>query len=241
MTTTLRMPRSAPVLFATNAVVAWFGVVLSAVLSVSGYYLGTEDLGAPTILGNVVSGHDQWWERLLDWATFFTIWSNITVAVVMTVLWRRPQLVGRADGVGTVWRALRLDSVLMIVITGIVYNLLLATGGKSGWDLVSDTTLHVVVPVLTLVVWLVAGPRGLMNGRVIGASLVLPVVWATYALLRGAVVGAYPYTFLDVAKNGLGAVLAFIAVIVVVAVLLALALLGVDRLLPPRSRVPERT
>jgi hypothetical protein len=234
MTTSLRMPRSAPALFATNALIAWAGLALSATLSVGGYYLGTEDLSKPTLIGNVPAGHDQWWERALDWATFFTIWSNATVAIVLTVLWRRPQLVARTDGVGTLWRALRLDSVLMIVITGIVYSLLLAKGGKSGWDLVSDTTLHVVVPLLTLVVWFVAGPRGLLNAKVIGASLVLPLVWAGYALARGAVIGAYPYSFLDVAKNGWGAVLAFIAVIVIVALVLALLLLALDRVLPPR-------
>jgi hypothetical protein len=234
MTTSLRMPRSARTWFAVNALVAWAGIALSAALSIGGYYLGTEDHSKPTIIGNVPSGHDQWWERLFDWATFFTIWSNVTVAVVLTVLWRRPQLVAREDRVGLVWRALRLDSVLMIVITGIVYNLLLAKGGKSGWDLVSDTTLHVVVPLLTVLVWAVAGPRGLINARVIAASMVLPLVWAGYALVRGAVIGAYPYPFLDVAKNGLGAVLSFIAVIILVAVVLALVLLALDRVLPPR-------
>jgi hypothetical protein len=240
-TSSLRMPRSAPALFATNALVAWAGVVLSALLSISGYYLGTEDLSKPTVIGNVPAGHDQWWERLLDWATFFTIWSNVTVAIVLTVLWRRPQLMARTDGVGTLWRALRLDSVLMIVITGIVYNLLLATGGTSGWDLVSETTLHTVVPLLTLVVWLVAGPRGLLNARVIGASVVLPLVWAAYALARGTVIGAYPYSFLDVAKNGWVAVLTFVLVIVVVGVVLALLLLAVDRFLPPRTTAQPAT
>jgi len=231
-------PRTPPwgrPLIAVNAVVSWFGVVLSAYLSVSGYYLGKEDPAKPSILGNIPSGHDQWYERLFDWLTYFTIWSNITVAVVLTFLWLRPDLFVRRDLGGLVWRALRLDGLLMIVITGIVYNLILATGGKSGADLVSDTTLHVVVPLLTLVVWLLVGPRGMLDLRVIAASLVLPTVWAAMALVRGAVVGAYPYPFLDVAKNGLASVLAFVGVILVVAVVLALVLLALDRVLPPRA------
>lgn len=233
--TELRAPRSARTWFAVNAVVAWAALALSAYLSVTGFYLGTEDPTKTSILGNVVSGHDQWYERLLDWLTFFTIWSNITVAVVLTALWRSPDLVARTDRVGAVWRALRLDSVLMIAITGIVYRLLLASGSKTGVDLVSDTMLHAVVPLLTVVVWLVAGPRGLLGLGTLGLAMVLPLVWAAYALVRGAVVGAYPYPFLDVAKNGLASVLAFIAVIVVVALVLGLVLLMLDRVLPPRA------
>lgn len=232
----LRAPSWGRPLLAANAVVAWCAVVFSAYLSVSGYYLGKEDPSKLSLLGNLASGHDQWYERLFDYLTYFTIWSNITVAVVLTVLWLRPHLFVRADGIGLVWRALRLDSVLMIAITGIVYNLILATGGKSGADLVSDTALHVVVPILTLVVWLLAGPRGLLSPRMIAASLVLPIVWAVVALVRGAVVGAYPYPFLDVAKNGLASVLAFVGVILVVAVVLAFVLLALDRVLPPRDR-----
>ncbi|HET7902734.1 MAG TPA: Pr6Pr family membrane protein [Candidatus Nanopelagicales bacterium] len=241
MESSLRTPSWGRPLIAVNALAAWFGVLLSAYLSVSGYYLGKEDPAKVSILGNVPSGHDQWYERLFDWLTYFTIWSNIVVAVVLTVLWLRPGVFARRDGTGFVWRALRLDSVLMIVITGIVYNLVLATGGKTGADLVSDTTLHVVVPVLTLVVWLLAGPRGLLDLRVIAASLVLPIGWAAMALVRGAVVGAYPYPFLDVAKNGFASVLAFVGVILVVAVVLALVLLGLDRVLPPRPEGREST
>ena len=236
MATDLRTPGWGRPLLAINAVVAWCAVLFSAYLSVSGYYLGKEDPSKLSILGNLASGHDQWYERLFDWITYFTIWSNITVAVVLTVLWLRPGLFSRDDVVGTVWRALRLDSVLMIVITGIVYRLILATGGKSGADLVSDTALHVVVPLLTAVVWLLAGPRGLLTARTIAPSLVLPIGWALMALVRGAAVGAYPYPFLDVAKNGLASVLAFVGVILVIAVVLALVLLALDRVLPPRAK-----
>lgn len=232
----LRTPSWGRPLFAVNALVAWFAVLFSAYLSVSGYYLGQEDPSKLSLLGNLASGHDQWYERLFDYLTYFTIWSNITVAVVLTVLWRRPDLFSRDDSTGVVWRALRLDSVLMIVVTGVVYQLLLATGGKSGADFVSNAALHVVVPLLTAVVWLVAGPRGLLSPRVIADALVLPLAWAVFALVRGVVVGAYPYPFLDVAKNGLVPVLAFVAGILVVALLLSLALLALDRVLPPRDR-----
>jgi hypothetical protein len=227
-TAPLETPGYGRALFAINAVLAWCAVLLSLTLNLTGYYVDLPHAGKPTILGNVPGGIDTPLERFFDWITYFTIWSNIVVAVVLTVLVARPRLFTASGGVGTLWRTLRLDSVLMIVITGMVYNLLLAEGGKVGWDALSNTLLHWVVPLVTPIVWIVAGPRGLLSGRVIGLALVLPLLWVTFALLRGQVVGAYPYGFLDVGTNGLASVLVFVGVIIVVAVLMALLMWAVD-------------
>ena len=221
-------PRYGPVFFWGNAAAAWFGVLVSFALNISGHYVDQVDATKPTILGNIAGGIDTPLERFLDWITYFTILSNILVAVVVTLLAVRPGLFIRQDGVGVLWRTLRLDGLLMITITGIVYNLLLATGGKSGWDLVSNTMLHMVTPLVTLIVWIIAGPRGLVTARVIGLSLLLPLLWAAFALIRGGIVGAYPYPFLDVSSNGLASVLTFILAIVIVAVCLAFVLMGID-------------
>ena len=221
-------PRYGPVFFWGNAAAAWFGVLVSFALNISGHYVDQVDPTKPTILGNIAGGIDTPLERFLDWITYFTILSNILVAVVVTLLAVRPGLFIRQDGVGVLWRTLRLDGLLMITITGIVYNLLLATGGKSGWDLVSNTMLHMVTPLVTLIVWIIAGPRGLVTARVIGLSLLLPLLWAAFALIRGGIVGAYPYPFLDVSSNGPASVLTFILAIVIVAVCLAFVLMGID-------------
>jgi len=212
-----------------NAVLAWFAIALSLTLNLSGYYLGTGDPAKPTLLGNVPGGVDTPLERFFDWTTYFTILSNIVGAIVITVLLAKPALFMRQDRVGAVWRALRLDSVLMIIVTGVVYNALLAAGPKEGWDFLSNLMLHVAMPILTPLVWLVAGPRGLVRKSTVFAALVLPLLWAVYALVRGQVIGAYPYPFLDVSTNGWASVLTFIGVIVVIAILLGYILLGLDR------------
>jgi hypothetical protein len=230
-------PRYGPVFFWGNAAAAWFGVLVSFALNISGHYVDQVDPTKPTILGNIAGGIDTPLERFLDWITYFTILSNILVAVVVTLLAVRPGLFSRQDGVGVLWRTLRLDGLLMITITGIVYNLLLATGGKSGWDLVSNTMLHMVTPLVTLIVWIIAGPRGLVTARVIGLSLLLPLLWAAFALIRGGIVGAYPYPFLDVSSNGLASVLTFILAIVIVAVCLAFVLMGIDAALRATMRI----
>lgn len=224
-------PRYARPLFIVNALVAWFAVALSLSLNVSGYYVDTLDPTKPTLLGNVADGIDTPIKRFFDWITYFTIWSNTTVAVVLTALAVRPNLFLRHDRVGGIWRTLRLDSVLMITVTGVVFNLLLAEGGKQGLDWLSNNMLHVINPILTVVVFLVAGPRGMLNVRVVFAALVLPLIWAAFALTRGAIILAYPYPFLDAATNGWGPVFIFIIVIIVFAIILSFIYWGVDALI----------
>ena len=225
------LPSYGRIFFAINAVLAWCGLAISFTLNASGYYVSRINPDKPNLLGNVAGGVDTFWERLFDWITYFTIWSNTTVAIVLTALTLRPTLLARTDRTGAIWRVLRMDSLLMIMITGIVYNLLLTEGGKSGWDLVSNTLIHVIVPIVTPVVWIIAGPRGAINLKTILLALILPIIWAVFALTRGVTLNAYPYPFLNVAANGWASVLSFIAVIIVVAIVIGLILWAIDRAL----------
>ena len=226
---TVLTPSYGRIFFAINAVLAWCGLAISFTLNASGYYVSRINPDKPNLLGNVAGGVDTFWERLFDWITYFTIWSNTTVAIVLTALTLRPTLLARTDRTGAIWRVLRMDSLLMIMITGIVYNLLLTEGGKSGWDLVSNTLIHVIVPIVTPVVWIIAGPRGAINLKTILLALILPIIWAVFALTRGVILNAYPYPFLNVEANGWVSVLSFIAVIVVVAIVIGLILWAIDR------------
>ncbi len=224
---------------AANAASAWTGLAISFVLTLTGSNTHL-DPTRPTLLGNVANGVATPLQRLLDWLTYFTIWSNIVVAVVLTVLVARPGLFTRADRVGATWRALRLDSVMMIVITGVVYNVLLATGGQTGWQFWSNAFLHVVTPLVTVLVWIVAGPRGLLSRGVVGGALILPAVWLAWALTRGAVIGAYPYGFLDVAANGVPSVALYVVGIAAAGLALGWLMLGVDTLLRWTAGSAER-
>ncbi|CAB4823605.1 unannotated protein [freshwater metagenome] len=230
-TQSIKLPK---VLFGINALVAWCGVLLSFTLYASGYY--PPDTSNPTLLGNNPAGIDGLVGRLLDWITYFTILSNLIVAIVLTLLFLRP---GRDS---KIMRVLRLDTLLMIIITGVIYNLLLGPGvSHEGWDFFSNGLQHVITPILTVLVWLIVGPRRWINLKVIALSLIIPILWAAFALVRGAVIGAYPYSFLDVATKGLTSVLAFIGVIMVAAIILALVLMGIDAAISSLSRRAKRS
>lgn len=212
--------------FALNAAVAWAGLVLQLVLSAWGVYPSTETVGS--IIGaDNQPGAAGAIGRILDYFTYFTIWSNIVVAVVMTILalprWRDT----------TVLRVARLDSLLMIIVTGLVYAIVLApqAGVREGLQVQANFFEHQATPVLTFVVWLFFGPRGWIRWSIFLPALVVPVVWLVWMLLRGAVVGAYPYGFVDVVAHGYGTVLINIVGVLVLALVLCTILLGIDRLL----------
>ncbi len=205
-------------LFGLNAVVALIGLVIGFALTVLGTYpsLNTD----PTMLGNPEQGVLG---RIFDYFTYFTIWSNILVAVVSIMLFVRP------DRDSFVFRVLRLDSILMITVTGIIYNVVLAGSAKlQGLEVVSNLFDHMLTPLVSILVWLLIGPRGWISWRVIGAALILPIIWLAFAMARGAAMGAYPYGFVDVATYGYGTVLLNVVNIVIFAVVLCLILWGID-------------
>ena len=83
-----------------------------------------------------------------------------------------------------------------------------------------------VVPVLAVVGWLVAGPRPRAPWRDALLALGWPVAWLAWTLVVGGLTGWYPYPFLDVGQEGAGAV--------------AVTCLGVDRALPGARRRRRR-
>jgi len=222
---------TARVLFAVTAAVLWIGQILSAILSATNYYpVNTTE---PGLYGNNPIGAAGFIGRELDHFSYFTVLSNMLAAIIFTMLAINPKRTS------SLFRVLRLDAVIMMIVTGIIYNVLLNTGGHEGWDFWSNGIQHIWGPLLVFIVFVICGPRGWISSRTIFASLILPILWLVYALVRGSVTGAYPYDFLDVNANGMASVLAFVAQIVVFAIILGYLLLLIDKLM--RKFFPNST
>ncbi len=98
---------------------------------------------------------------------------------------------------------LRLTGLVAITVTGLVFHAVLArTLDLAGWDALGNELVHTVVPVMTVVGWLVVGPRRLISGRTVWLSLIFPVCWVAFTLIRGAIAHWYPYPFIDVTTLG---------------------------------------
>ena len=107
-----------------------------------------------------------------------------------------------------VLRVLRIDAVLGIAVTGVVHWFFLRPiMNLEGASYLADKLLHVVVPLLAVVGWLVFGPRGLVSRADIWPALIWPIAYLLLILATGPVFDWYPYPFLDVAEHGLGVVL----------------------------------
>lgn len=214
--------------YAVNAVVAWAGLVATLVVSALDGYVRVPV--EPGLYGDTAPGAAGALARVTDTLSYFTIWSNVVVAVSVTLLLRRPVAATLTT------RVLRLSGLLMITVTAIVYQVLLAPSvDVEGWSLLTDPVLHVVTPLLTVVVWAVWGPRGWVARREVLLALVIPLVWIGWMLARGAVVGAYPYGFANVAELGYASVATTLVAILVFGLVVAAVFWGAERLLSRRG------
>lgn len=135
--------------------------------------------------------------RLARFVAYFTIQSNLLVAVAATLLALSP---GR-DGAG--FRALRLAATVGITVTGLVHFVLLRPLlDLTGADWAADKLLHLLVPMLAAVGWLAFGPRPRVDGRAIAVALAWPVAWLAVTLAVAGATRWVPYPFLDFRAEG---------------------------------------
>jgi hypothetical protein len=106
-----------------------------------------------------------------------------------------------------------------------------------GGLLVATIVLHYVAPIYFLLWWAVFAPHGSLSWRQLPLMLIPGLVYVAWALIRGAVVGEYPYDILDAGKFGYGAVAAGVAVLVVAVTIFCLAMIGADKLMARTNAV----
>ena len=215
-------------IFAITAAISWFAVGLGFVLNVFNVY--PDAVVEPFAYGNNPDGIEGLIGRTLDYFSYFTYLSNIIVAIVLTMLARN------VNRHGAVFATLRTDSLIMISVTGIVYYLLLAADANpQGLEIVSNALLHYIIPILTVVVWLFIGPRGLFRLWTVFAALIIPILWVVFVMVRGAIIDAYPYGFLNAQELGLGTALTNFGGVVILGMVIGVIYWVIDRLLSRRS------
>lgn len=173
--------------------------------------------------------------RVANLFTFFTILSNILVGATAAVLAVSP------DRRSTLLSVLRLDAVLGIAVTGVVFHTVLADlYDLQGAEAFADLLFHTVSPILAVLGWVLFGPRGMIDRRIVLLSMAYPLLWLVFTLVRGAVIDWYPYPFVDVTRLGYGQVALNCVVVTALFLALAAAALGLDRVLPDRRTSARR-
>ena len=199
------------------ALLGWAGLSIQLYLIL----LGRWELGA-SLLGGLV-----------NFLSFFTVLTNTLAAVVLT--W---ELTQRESAVRR-WfllPAVRSGIAVSIALVGLAYNLLLRhLWQPQGWQFIADELLHDVMPVLFIIYWGLWVPKGTLRLAHIGLWMIYPLVYFAYILLRGNLLAAYPYPFIDVASLGYPQVFINAAGVLAGFVGIALGVAGLDRWLGRRS------
>ena len=169
----------------------------------------------------------------VNFFSFFTIISNILIALAMTLPWLAP---GSRLGRWFERPAVRTVLAGYIIVVGVVYHVMLrGLFHPQSWRLVCEIILHYVTPTLFVLDWLIFVPKRDLPWKTSVGGLVLPLVYVAWTLLHGAITGFYPYPFLNVLRLGYVQVFINIVSLIVAFVILMLALVGTARLLPVSS------
>jgi len=159
---------------------------------------------------------------------FFTILTNIGVAVVATAL----ALNGPAWFTGA---RFQLAVATCIILVGLVYSIALrSTWQPTGLQAIADHLLHDATPPLFAVVWLLQ-PHGSLHWRDTFTAILPALAYFAYAMVRGAVDGWYAYWFLDLAQLSVPQLIASIIGLTLGFAAMAMLLIALDRRLGQRS------
>jgi len=118
--------------------------------------------------------------------------------------------------------------VVYILFVGLAYNLLLRYfWTPSGYRAVLNECLHTVVPLLSVLYWVMFVPRFHLTLRHCLLWLIYPLAYLFITLWRGSTSDFYPYPFIDVGELGyphvlLNASLLVLAFITLMGVFIAL-------------------
>ncbi|WP_409316053.1 Pr6Pr family membrane protein [Pseudomonas sp. KCJK9016] len=198
------------------AVLGWVGLGIQLYL----IFFARLSIGA-SLLGGLVS-----------FFSYFTVITNTLVAVVLTCAVTDRESAARRWFLQP-WVSSGI--AVSIAVVALAYSILLRhLWHPQGWQFIADELLHDVMPLLFLAYWWLCVPKGTLRLKHLPLWLIYPLVYFVYALLRGHLLGAYAYPFIDVALLGYPQVFVNAGGILVGFVLIALLFIGLDRGFPSK-------
>ena len=124
---------------------------------------------------------------------YFTIWGNIGACIVMTAI---------ASGRSVPAGPLAALATMLTVVAGVYWTILSDLHHPVGLDRITNQSHHTVIPVLTVIWWLLYSPVARRIPPLMPAIMVPPLSYGAFALVLGLATDFYAYPFLDL--NALG-------------------------------------
>jgi hypothetical protein len=132
---------------------------------------------------------------IVSYLGYFTILTNLLVCIVLST-----PLIAPASAAGGFFSRSDVTAgvATSIVFVGLAYHLLLRnTWNPQGLQRVADVLLHYVMPALFFFYWWFNFPKGVLRWTHPLYWGLYPTLYMIYVLIRGAIIGSYPYRFID--------------------------------------------
>jgi len=134
-----------------------------------------------------------------DFFSYFTIQSNLLINIWFTLAVFAKEGSRLRDFIFQPF--IRSGLLLYITVTMIVFFTLLVGSGV-GLNFVSRYILHLTMPLSFIINWFMDRPKIKIKFKIALSWLIYPIVFCIYTLIRGPIVGWYPYYFLSPIKMG---------------------------------------
>jgi len=200
------------------AAIAWGGVLLQLWLS----------LRIAAVNGKT------WPAGLISYTGYFTVITNLFVAVICTLPslgWNARSLawLGRTSVAGCATTA--------ILLVALVYHFMLRElWAPQGLQWLADAILHYVVPAGVLLWWWLQSRDSQLQWNMPLRWCSYPFIYLGYVMVRGEFVGSYPYPFIDATLIGHFRALLNASLIIVVFAAVGFVVLGIARAAHRRDR-----
>ena len=155
------------------------------------------------------------------------------------------------DGYVSTCPRLKFISMLGIVLTFLVFNIMIAPGREPVFIVKVECILfHMVLPVMFVIDWILFYEHGKVRWTYPLISALFPIAYSGFVLIHAAILGfdttilnsvgsdplIYPYFFFNPEKVGYGGIAKWVAILLAAFIAVGYLFMGVDRLLYKRQK-----
>lgn len=184
-------------------------------------FVALEFIGILNSLGMFYGGYFS-----ADIFVYYTNLSNYLCFVIMIIVLvytyrhlNNNELLGHNDKIVKI----KFYATIIILVTFLVYNVLLTDNMfGEGWNSIGNLLFHIVCPLLFVFDFFLFDKHHSLKWYDTLLCTVLPLIYVVIILIRGAILPSdysgtiYPYFFLDVNELGLGGVVVWVLILLVV-------------------------
>ncbi|MGN1061238.1 MAG: Pr6Pr family membrane protein [Candidatus Coproplasma sp.] len=164
---------------------------------------------------------------------FYVYYTNLSNYICMgfmafTLVYTVKKALKKEDGTQSVAPAFRFTCNILILVTFLVYNILLAKDNTASEYFLSlgNLIMHLILPIMFITDWVLFYEHGKTKWYYPLLCVIMPAVYLAFIFIRSAILPAdttalvYPYFFLNVEKLGVGGVTCWICALVAIFILI---------------------